>query len=289
MTDVPPVSRILVTTDLSARSDRAIERAVLLSDQTGAALTALHVVDADLPGRIADRQADEARELIAEHIATLQKGRAEGRSGACEVRVVFGRDHGDILDVAQKIQAELVVLGMHRSESREHFRGTTAHRVMSGGAAPTLLVKDRPRGPYRRALVAVDFSDCSQAAVRFAARLLPDAELHLVHAFEVPYKALLGSDGVRREVAHEHEADMTRFVEEDCADVLAAAVRAKRLFPVVRQGDVHQVVSDQVDRLRPDLLVVGTHGRSGLAYAALGSKAEDLLSRPPCDVLAVKP
>lgn len=288
MSDVPPVSRILVTTDLSARSDRAIERAVLLADRTGAALTALHVVDADLPGRIADRLADDARELIAEHIATL-KARTGGHAGACEVRVVFGRDHGDILDVAQKIQAELVVLGMHRSESRAHFRGTTAHRVMTGGSAPTLLVKDRPRGPYRRALVAVDFSDGSQAAVRFAARLLPDAELHLVHAFEIPFKALVGSDGVRREVAQEHEADMARFIEQDCAELGAGAAGATRLVPVVRQGDVRQVIVDQVDRLRPDLLVVGTHGRSGLAYAALGSKAEDLLSRPPCDVLAVKP
>ena len=63
-------SKVLVATDLSARSDRAVERAVILAKQTGAALTILHVVDADLPSRITDRLRDDAGSLISARGAT---------------------------------------------------------------------------------------------------------------------------------------------------------------------------------------------------------------------------
>jgi nucleotide-binding universal stress UspA family protein len=273
------VTRILAATDLSARSDRAVERAVLLAAEAGSTLTILHVVDADLPARMADRQADDARLLIEAHVASV----AGGMAVACDSRVVFGKDHVDVLAVAEEVKAGLVVIGVHRSETRELFAGTTAERVLREGATPVLLVKTRPSGPYRRPLVAVDLSECSGVAVEFAARLLPGRELQLVHAFDTPYKAFLTGESNRREAARTHHEQMEEFVRRHCAHL------QPRPAPIVRQGSVGQVIRDQVEHLRPDLLVVGTHGRGGLARAVLGSVAEDLLSRPPCDVLAVRP
>lgn len=281
----PRISRILVATDLSARSDRAVERAFLLAGQAGASLTILHVVDADLPSRIADRQADDARALITDHLASLPDAKAIG----CDIRIVFGKDHCDILDAADSLPADLIGLGLHHNETRELFRGTTAERVIRGSAAPVPLGKSRPRAPCRRAIVAVDLSECSRPTVEFAARLIPDGELHLLHAFDTPYRAFLTGDEIRREVSQTHAEQMERFVSRECAALQSALAPPAGLFQVVRQGEVRQVLVEQVERLRPDLLVVGTHGRSGIARAMLGSVAEDLLSHPPRDVLAVRP
>ena len=273
------VTRILAATDLSARSDRAVERAVVLAGEAGATLTILQVVDADLPARMADRQADDARLLIEAHVASL----AGGAAVACDNRVVFGKDHVDVLAVAEEVKAGLVVIGVHRNETRELFAGTTAERVLRDGATPVLLVKTRSAGPYRRPLIAVDLSECSGVAVEFAARLLPGRELQLVHAFDTPYKAFLTDESNRREASRIHHEQMDEFVRRHCAHLPTLPA------PIVRQGSVGQVIRDQVEHLRPDLLVVGTHGRGGIARAVLGSVAEDLLSRPPCDVLAVRP
>lgn len=273
------VIRILAATDLSARSDRAIERAVLLAGETGAALTVLHVVDADLPARTADRQVDDARRLIGAHVASLPGATAI----TCDSRIVFGKDHVDVLAVAEEVKAGLVVLGIHRNETRELFRGTTAERVIRDGVTPVLLVKARPAGPYRRPLVAVDFSECSAIAVEFAARLLPGRKFDLVHAFDTPYKAFLADESNRREASRTHHEQMEEFVLRHCAHLQPRPVQ------IVRQGSVRQVIRDQVEHLRPDVLIVGTHGRSGITRAVLGSVAEDLLSQPPCDVLAVPP
>lgn len=289
MTDEGPFparSRMLVATDLSARSDRAVERAVAMAWSTGAALTILHVVDADLPVRLADRQAAEARTLIAEYVATVP-----GRDAvAPAIEVVFGRDHRDIADIAAKMGAGLIVTGVHRNETPELFRGTTVEHLIRGGPCPVLMVKAKPLRPYRRVVIGVDFSECSRRAVKFAVRLLPDSEFHLVHAFDVPFKAFLSGDEIRREASKGHQEQMDSFVGEDfSAFRTASQVAPARLFQIVSQGTVRQVIQEQSERLKADLLVVGTHGRSGIAHALLGSVAEDLLSRPPCDVLAVRP
>jgi len=279
-------SRVLVATDLSARSDRAVERAVHLAKATGSALTILHVVDAELPRRTADRLVDEARELIGEHVATLKGAEAT----APDIKVVLGTDYKEIEDVARKSGCELIVLGVHRNETRELFRGTTAERVIRSRACQVLMVKARPQSHYRRIMVAVDFSDCSRRAMEFAVKLFPNAEFHLVHAFDVPFKAFLRSEDTRQEVSRSHEEEMDRFLKGDVPALLPLlqAVPA-RVFPVLKQGPVRDVIEDQADQLKPDLLVLGTHGRSGIAHAVMGSVAEDLLSYPPCDILAVRP
>jgi nucleotide-binding universal stress UspA family protein len=57
-----------------------------------------------------------------------------------------------------------------------------------------------------------------------------------------------------------------------------------RFKRVLSQGWAREVIRRELERLRPDLLVVGTHGRTGVSHALLGSVAEHLLSNPPCDV-----
>lgn len=285
-TALPALAKILVATDLSARSDRAVERAAMLATQTRTTLTVLHVVDADLPSRIADRLHDDARLLIGEHLAALPSADAVSP----EIKVIFGKDYNDIVETAETLDADLVVLGIHRNESREHFGGTTAERVIRTGARPVLMVKARPQAFYRRVIVGIDFSDCSRCAIEFAVCLIPDGEFHLVHAFDVPFKAFLTSDDTRRDVSKSHQEQMNQFVREEFS-ALRTTLQATpdRLHQVIRQGEVRQVIHEQADRLKPDLLVLGTHGRSGIAHAVFGSVAEDFLTNPPCDVLAVPP
>jgi len=56
----------------------------------------------------------------------------------------------------------------------------------------------------------------------------------------------------------------------------------------MQDGMVQEVIHRQVSRLKPGLIVIGTHARTAVAQAFLGSVAEDQLSKPPCDVLGVK-
>lgn len=276
---------ILMATDLSARSDRALDRAVRLAHDHGADLTVVHVVDEDLPASLADAQEAAAKQAVRQHTNALTAGDGPQIS----IEVVFGRAYVDILDMSEKVGAELIVLGVHREETvKDMFRGTTAERVIRAGNTPVLLVKDRVGGPYQRIMVGVDFSVYSRRAVEFAIKFVPSGEFHLVHAYDVPFKGFLHGHGTRQEVSKQHEVQFQEMIEEEIAAFLSTIeAKAPKLERIMRQGLVRDVIHRQVDELKPDLLVVGTHGRTGVAHAFLGSIAENLLSDPPCDVLAV--
>lgn len=280
------MKKLLMATDLSARSDRALERAVALARELGAKLTIVHVVDEDLPASLADAQEKAAKQAIHAHIDKLAA--ADGPS--ISIEVVFGRAYVDILEMSEKTEAEMIVLGVHREDAfKDMFRGTTAERVIRAGNIPALLVKGHVSGPYRRTMVGIDFSVYSRRAVEFAVRFVPSGEFHLVHAYDVPFKGFMYGHDTRREVTKQHQEQFQQMIDEEMAAFLSGLeAKVPRLERVMQEGTVREVIHRQINRLKPDLLVIGTHGRTGVARAFLGSVAEDLLRDPPCDILAVK-
>lgn len=280
------MKRLLMATDLSGRSDRALARAFCIARDHGAGLTIVHVVDQDLPAALADAQEAAARQSIRGHVEALSD------DGAPEItiEVVQGRAYAGILELSEKNECEMIVLGLHHEDSvLDMFRGTTAERVIRAGNSPVLLVKERPSAPYHRIMVAVDFSVYSRRAVEFAVRFAPAGEFHLVHAYDVPFRGFLYGRDTRQQVSDQHRAQFQDMVEGEMATFLTGLdATAPRLEQIMQEGAVREVIHRQFDRLKPDLLVIGTHGRTGVAHAFLGSVAEDLLRTPPCDVLAVK-
>lgn len=276
---------LLMATDLSARSDRALQRALRIAAEHDASLTVVHVVDEELPASLADTQSKAALQGIRDHL----DGLAASDRPRVSVEVAFGRAYGVILEMSEKIDADLIVLGVHREDAfKDMFRGTTAERIIRAGNVPVLLVKERADDPYRRIMIGVDFSVYSRRAVEFAVRFVPAGTFHLVHAYDVPFKGFLHGADIRSEVSKQHEVEFQQMVDSEMATFLSTIeTKAPELERIMEQGVVHEVLHRQVESLKPDLLVVGTHGRTGVAHALLGSIAEDLLRAPPCDVLAV--
>lgn len=280
------MKKILMATDLSARSDRALERAVNLARVHDAELDVVHVVDEELPDSLTATQQHAAKFAIEADIGRLDSANELQIS----IHVVLGRPYADILDHAESSNAEVIVLGLHRVDPvKDMFRGTTVERIIRAGQLPVLLVRDRVAGPYARAIVGVDFSVYSRRAVEFAIEFAPGGAFHLVHAYDVPFKGFLHGEGTRREVNQRHQDQFNRMIEDEMAAFLSGISGAPpTLERVMQEGVAREVIARQVERLTPELLVIGTHGRTGVAHAFLGSVAEDILKNPPCDVLVVK-
>lgn len=257
---------ILVASDLSAGSERALKRAVVFAAQTGARVTCLNVIDAGLTGAAA-----EARRRDAE--TTLKAQLAGAQDVPVDVRIVPG-NHIDAIQAAAKDEsADLLVIGMHHSVTElDLFRNSTGERVLKSGTRPVLMVKQAVTAPYRRVLVAVDFSASSRDAVAFAIRALPQAELTLVHV-----SPPRGGAGLT-------EPAQTKFAEF-LAGLEGAPPAARQL---AEQGPPVPTLMKAIERLAPDLVVVGTHGRTGVGPLQIGTVAERVLSQSAVDVLAVR-
>lgn len=279
-----------MATDLSSRSANALARSLELAARHEAKLSILHVLDENLPAAAQERVAAAVREEIEANIAKI--GRPE--STDVTIEVVLGKDYQDILRVAETKSADLIITGVHRNEtSKRPISGTTMERVIRKGAKPVLVVSDDVSKHYQKLVVAVDFSVYSRFAIRNAVALAPDADFYLVHAFLVPFAGFQSGQEITAEIQEGHEKALEDMINEEMQSLVTSSVDIsggleKRFHRIVRHGDVNSVLTEEVKALSPDLLVLGTHGRVGIAHAVLGSTAERFLNNPPCDVMAVK-
>lgn len=275
-------TNILVATDLSARSDRAVARACRIAREQGARLHLLHVVDDALPADMAEAQMVAAERTLERVAASLPE--AAGLEIARQV--VAGDPWSVIVDTAETLPADLLVLGTARPDRMAGlFRGTTLDRVARSARCPVLRVAAPVTGAYRAPVVGVDFSDCARLAARLASRLVPKAPLTLVHVYHVPFAALTGLSGGRGAPKWEKdrvEADISRRLN-DLAKT--AVMPGQASATILVEGSPEIVLPRQMEALGADLLCLGTHARSWLSEALLGSTAQAMLSDCPCDLL----
>lgn len=278
------MKRILMANDMSKRSDVALRRAVVLAKQFGAELEVLTVI-----GEMFLEATTSENELFAKQALAAQlAGVPDADVAQITQRVIVDLDFEEIIRRSEELDADLVVLGIHRHKTRELFRGTTAERVVRYGARPVLVVKDPASGPYRRVLVATDLSSHAEAAARTAAQLAPQGEVRLLHAIHRPFIAFL-SRGDQNALVEEHRERAATVVGNTINCLKRELGDSAPQFDVkLPEGNVYGAIQAEIAASKPNLLAVGTHGRSGIAHALIGSVAEKFLTDCPIDVLAVK-
>lgn len=278
---------ILVATDFSEEARRAASRGAQLANELAVKRAVLmHVLGAALPAEIAPRvMAGTERAL-----GTLREALAAAHGVSLEPRVVAGAIL-ERLGAAMEEGCLLVVGARGLHPLRDFALGTTAERLVRKTRHPMLVVRRSAAGPYRRVLVAVDFSPPSLAAARLAAALAPEASLHLVHAYEVEFESTLRFAGLGEETVQGYRnaarerarQEMERFIAE-------LRLPAERITRLVAQGYAPSVLSAAERRIDAELVVLGKHGKSALEELLLGSVTLHALQRARCDVaVAGKP
>jgi nucleotide-binding universal stress UspA family protein len=266
-----------------------VRRAGLLARRTDAELTLLHVVDDDQPPRLVEIESREAENYLQELTASIP----ELQGLRCETMVVPGDAFDGILRVAKSRSADLVVMGAHRRQMlRDIFVGTTIERVIRMGSFPVLMVNTEPDRTYGKVMAAIDLSESSAHAITTAKalELTGDAMLTLVHGFDAVAEGKLSFAGVGEEEIGNYVADGQFRAGQEIVAFLEANDLGQDAWSLrVKKGLALDVISDAVQEVSPDLLVMGTHGRSGMLKFLLGSVAEDVLRSIEVDVLVVPP
>jgi nucleotide-binding universal stress UspA family protein len=279
------LKKFLVATDLSSRAEKALERAVQVSEQHRGSLTILHI----LPG--GEEKAARDRQVAAKIVEHLRRKMAAlSRSDFTTVRVLHGTPFVEIIRQARAEAADLILVGAHGEDFiKDLLLGTTAEKIARKGDRSVLVVKKSPhRLPYRRVIAAIDFSDYSRRALEMALRLAPDAEFYALNVYASAEGTLknagISDAGIRRyrsQVAREARKRLETFLR-------VINRRGKSIKTVVWNGRPSRDISRAARSHGADLVVVGTAGRKGIPYILLGSVAEHVMREAPCDVLVVR-
>jgi nucleotide-binding universal stress UspA family protein len=288
---------LLAATDFSERADMAVERAAELAACHGARLLLLHVVEryhletlrrlgvAAGVGPLPEL-AERAREVLAQRSAQL----AQTHGIAVQPEVVVGRVYREIAERASTWGVALTVIGGHGEHFfRDLVLGATAQKVVRHNEGPTLVVKQGALRPYGRVLVPVDFSPGSRAALQAVRRLVPDAGITILHAFELPFEGKLFYAGVDRDVVEQYVQAAQREAQADLDAFLREwGNEGERPESKVVHGYAPEVIVNAARHGAFDLVAVGAQGRSELVRFVLGSVSVHVMMEAPCDVLVVK-
>lgn len=275
---------IVLATDLSARCDRALDRSAQLAAQWHAKLVALNVLD---PVALPDQALAWARG--ASDDALMQLARQElardldGLKVRAQARIVRSNDPAEaIAQAAIATLAGLVVTGVARNEPLGRlWLGSTVERLARVLQPPLLVVRNRAHAPYRRVLVATDFSAAARQALQAAVRLFAGSELVVYHAHAAPLAGLTGAPAPAAGLKAARRA-CDAFVA-GCELPAHAALNT-----VVEQGAVASTLPRYARAHQIDLVVVGAKGGSALRDLLLGNTAAQLLQWLPSDTLLVR-
>lgn len=104
---------------------------------------------------------------------------------------MVGEPFATIVEELENHQMDLLVIGRPGKHGlKDLFLGTTTDRAVRFSAEPVLMVGQHPNGPYKRVVVAMDFSEGAARALAWAYRIAPDAEIKAVHAWQSPFVGL---------------------------------------------------------------------------------------------------
>ncbi len=301
---VVTIKRILCPVDFSEFSRQALTRAVAVAKADGASVMALHVVPIHLPVYLSPPEVPEppplglapaARERLlrelTEFAAPLHSMCVPIETDVVDAQTV----HEEILAQAERLGADLIVMGTHgRTGFQRLFLGSVTEKILRTARQPVLTVgvpagEQDTSSDFKRILCAIDFSECSIAALGYAVSLADRADTQLI-AVNVIEWTPIGYDPLAGPAV-----DLTGYR-------LAAEIAAReRLRKVVGEAQARFEVEEIVTSGKPyreilrlaadhgsDLIVLGIHGRNPVDRMLFGSTAEPVVRQATCPVLTVR-
>lgn len=301
----PRLASLLVPLDGSSLAEATIPVALSLATHLRASITLLHVLEQDAPAEVhGDPHLTRADEAAAYLDAIATRVRAVTGVGiVVESHVHENREHDvarSIIDHAAELGVDLIVLANHgRGGWREMFVGSIAQKVVRQGARPVFMVPARERvapEPYACRSIAVALSGETEAEVAIAPTaaiaLAFAAPVHLISA--VPTLSTL--TGERTAVAAFTPGSTRAALDMEEADTRAYLQAIARSFgelgifadaTVVRGTPATEILA-AADQQDAQLLVLATHGRSGISAIWTGSVGTRVLGRATRPLLLVR-
>lgn len=287
--------KILCATDFSPGADHALRVAIRLANDTGAELVLAHAWH--IPAIAFSGETPYVPELIDEMVSDSERELEKVKKhalelGAKRLTTVFanGLPWDRLCSLAKEDPAiDLIVMGTHgRTGFRRLLLGSVAEKVIRHAPCSVLAVRGGRDGTkvFQHILCPVDFSESSRYAVELASKLATadGFGITLFHAFDLPVR-----------FSAELPPDVIETVDRKAAarlEELAAELRRQVKVPVTLRTRIGspgaQAISVLEHEVTYDLACVGTHGRTGLSRALLGSVAEKIVRHAPCPVLVAR-
>lgn len=285
--------KILCPTDFSPGSERALRVAARMANTADAELVMVHAWHIPpsafageyiFPPHTIEDIVDDSQRGLDEAVRQAAMHGARRVSG----RLLSGTPWVEIVDQLEKEAFDLCVIGTHgRTGLARIFLGSVAEKVIRHAPCSVLVVRpDTEVDRFSHVLVPIDFSEGARAALERAAQLVdPAGTITVLHVIEVPV-AYSGEITIP-DLARNLDKRATAALEEEAARLARETPATVRIRSRIGYPGAQTLAALDADS-SIDLVVMGSHGRTGIARVLLGSVAEKVVRHARCPVLIAR-
>ena len=292
-------SGILLAHDFSERSERAAQRAFQMAQESGEPVHAVHVVGeafaerkwlGDGAGESGESVIERLRGSVEERLRVELEKLASPYGVTLHVHASLGYVAEQLAALSERYACRLLVIGARgRHAIRDLLLGATAEQLLWYMESPTLVVRSDNVSAYERVLVAVDFSEASEHALKTVADWFPQSLVRLVHVIDSRALERLREAGLQDEVVQEEWDQQDRIVSDYLEAMMErTGVAREGVEARIVHGHPVEALAEQVTDFGADLAVMGGQGRSRLIQWLPGRVASRLVHQLPCDVLLAR-
>jgi nucleotide-binding universal stress UspA family protein len=285
------IEKLLLSTDGSEYSEGAVREAVKLAKLTSAILTVIAVIETNPEYEaLAPDRVDKADTKTREYLDTVKK-MASLDGVECETLAFHSENvFRTIVEEAEKRNVDMIVMGRRgRTGLKRLLMGSVTAKVIGHSPCDVLVVPKAAEIGCRKILVATDGSKYSLAAASEAIGIAKrcGAFLYVVSA--------LPSESSPFDIVHSEmlkgpiEQYELREAEKNVKDVmLIAEQEGIPARTIVESGPPYKAILEAAEKEKIDLIIMGSHGRTGMERLLMGSVAERVVGHAACAVLIVK-
>ena len=291
--------RILVATDFSECSRVALDICISASKCMKTKLYVLHTIEKFphdyvhlLSGTAHSNMKQKLEEEAMNKIKAMLPEELLGSEDIVPI-VRFGKPFLEIIKVAKEKDVDLMAIGTHgRAGVDRVILGSVAERVVRKAGCTVMVIRNRKYVGFKRIIVPIDFSDCSRKALEYAAATARAhrSKLTILHVYEEsfiePYVRAANTEEEAQEIVRSIEKDNEVKYDDFLKKIDLSGVEYDKLL---RKGIPSNEIVETAREQQAQLIVVGTHGRSGIKHMLIGSDAEEVVRNAPCDIVVVKP
>jgi nucleotide-binding universal stress UspA family protein len=292
------IKRILVPLDGSGLAESVLPTVTTMAGCLGAGLVLLHIIEEHAPQTIHGEPHLTTTGDAERYLADVQRRYA---GPVTMEQHVHGTEENNVAQsIAShvgELQADAIALCTHgRSGLRRAVSGSIAQQVLRRAAVPVLLVRARTEAPagLKRLLVPLSGKPDSETALGMALDIAQSCKAEMNLAVVVPTVNTVTGDllpaarltPIATGEALNVEEEQSRSYLGGVVDRLCASgIKANG---AVLRGETIQTLADTAEQMAIDLIVIATHGRSGLDATFTGSVAAGLIGRVTQPVLMIK-
>jgi nucleotide-binding universal stress UspA family protein len=289
-------TKILCPTDFSPGSRQAMRLATDLANRDEAELVIAHSwyvpptafagEQAFSPEVLQDMADDAQRDLDA----AVREASGDG-ARRVSGKLLSGTPWAEIETALEKEPFDLCVIGTHgRTGLSRILLGSVAEKVIRHSPCSVLAVRSQseraPSAPFAHVLIPTDFSESARLALDLATQLVrPDGTITLLHVLEIPiiYSGEMSLDDIRRVL----DKESATALDQEAARLRAKTTATVEVISRVGYPGAQTLAALDADR-SVDLVVMGSHGRTGIKRVLLGSVAEKVVRHAHCPVLVAR-